>query len=242
MEFSLNVVGPDFEKADLVGFDFADASVALRLPEHWGRYPPTLAGSDLTALDAFSGKVDKHPFGYLYRMLVKQCWFYSDKASENHVMLCDFFIEHMQLTDREVECRTHLNQNALNNWLMNYLRLIAVEGDETLLNTPAEAEALVAAEIPPSIDQFEFHDAQNIRWPIVTLGNGSGIPPEWRIYAPLNREAVLEIRCDIQVFSSDHDSITIPRDQIDQLRRDIRDEILSHIHITYSPELLAELG
>lgn len=241
MKFSHDVIGPDFDEADLVVFEFADAEVSFRLPEHWGKHSPTLAEQDLRDLSNFSGRSRIHPLGYGIKILLKQTWFYNDQASENHVALCNFSIQHITLLPEQIEQRIHLSEPSLSQWLMRFLRLNAVKGKEADLGTEIEAEAMRAQRKPLSIDEFEYVERKPISWPIVTVGGVGLDVPEWRAYAPLSKDSLLEITCDIGIYSSDHESISIPIAELDQLRKDMRDEILSYIRIEYSPALCDEI-
>lgn len=236
MKFSLGVIGPDFDEADIVVFDFLDSEVSFSLPKHRGRYDAVLAPQNLTDINDFSGRSRKHPFGYIFRTLVRQSWLYDDEKSENEVVLCDFTVQHVELLPDQIEASQHLSESDLSNWLMMFLRLSAVKGRVDDLGTEVEESAMREQRKPLSIDEFEYVERNPINWPIVTVGTSSADVPEWRVYIPVNSSSLLEVSCDIGVVSSDHDSITIPKPELDQLRKDIRDEILGNISVTYSPE------
>ena len=243
MKFSLNVAGPDFDDAAIVNFEFAQAALTFRLPKHQSNYGlPILAKPDLQDISSFEGELREHPFGYLYRKIVQQSWYYFDENTQNKVVKFRLDVEHMNLLPEQVESNMALRPEKLNQWLFDFLRVMSVDGDESLLGTPAERENMIADEMPLSIDEFEYAKGGLLPWPMVTFGNRSGEEPEWQIYIPLDRSSLLELRLDVGVFHYHDQGISIPQEQQDQLRRDIRDEFLSHIHINYSPELLAELG
>ena len=122
---------------------------------------------------------------------------------------------------------------------MDQLKLIAVEGDASLLGTEAEKEGLHDWMAPQSIEEFEFVRGGELDWPIITIGDiHSSAAPIWRVHIPINQKYILQLELPIKIHSKNHFPSGITKPELDQLRKDIRDEILSHINVTYSPELL----
>ncbi len=236
MRFSLDVIGPDFDNSDLIVFQFSGADLSFRLPDHHGSYNCFLAAQDMTDMSKVSSDAwSQHPLGQKDLRLVKQSWFYDDIESQNHVVLCDFKIELVELAPAEQAQAVHLKPADFEKWLYHHYRLIAVEGVESHLGTEIEALARKEHMMPADMSAIEKLDKDGLVWLTATLGHVSiRDRPDWRTYIPLNESSILTVTCSITIFSSDHDSITIPMPELDQLRKDIRDEILDNISVTYS--------
>lgn len=240
MKFTHNVTGPNFEESTLVFIQLNNVELSFRLPDHWGTYDSFLFGQDLTDIEMVpSSDWRVHPLGQKFLRLVKQSWFYDDIESLNHVVLTNFEIELMVLTPEEQEKQVHLSKKEFDKWLFHLYRLNAVEGVESDLGTEVEIRNTEEWQAPKQISDIDRLDKGAVEWLTMTLGNKSVHEcPDWMTYIPLNKESLLVVNCDIKIFSSDHESINIPEVELDQLRKDIRDEILSHISINYTPAIL----
>ncbi len=244
MEFSHNVVGPDFEQSALVSFEFNDVDVSLRLPEHRGDYPSFVHLQNIRNLENISEKSwREHPFGQRYLILINQTWYYSDRETENYAVITNFDVELMVLTQDEQARQDHLKKTTFDQWLFAMNRLIAVEGIDENLGTEIETRNTEIWQQPKQISDIEKMEKGPVEWLTSTLGHiESNRTPKWFTYIPLNKEFLLVVNCDIKILYYEHQTITIPEHELDQLRKDIRTEILDHIAVTYSPELLQHIN
>lgn len=240
MEFSHDVVGPDFDQADLVSFDFGNVEVSFRLPEHRARYQPFLAPQDLSrVLETPKEEWYIDLSGAWDRPLFDQSWDYIDGPSENLVAVINVEVRLVKLPLDAQQQKVPLSRKPLADWVLARYKAMAIGGTDAVPGTESELHQLRHWQMPTSLDEIERYAEGGLDWLITTIGSVSMGDPNRVIYIPLNEQLMLMFDSSISIISTDHASITIPKKEIDQLKRDILMEVLSHIRVNYSPEVQA---
>lgn len=126
MEFIHNVVGPDFDQADLVTFDFSNVDVILPLPEHWGgEGQQFLAPTDLTHIAAEQWFADGAGNNAL--RLVEHRWAYKNKRNGLEDFLTDLDVLVYELPAEKQSQSVSLNKPAFCNWILESMHKWAVQ-------------------------------------------------------------------------------------------------------------------
>ncbi|HTF84002.1 MAG TPA: hypothetical protein VL987_05415 [Cellvibrio sp.] len=249
MKFQHNVVGPDFSKADIVNFFFSEAEVSLVIPQD----PDStglgyLASQDQTVLpDEPDNHWVTHPFGFRIFDLVSKSWSYIDQDIEDDVAITHFQLNLIEVPETMREEINPLSKRGFVEWLFKFFRMIAVEGDTSLLGTDVELENMKANMMPLSMEEIELHPAGILNWPMLTIKSpyddddeaNAARDPGYFIYIPLTESLFLYIDHSVSILSSESSPITLPKSEILKLKRDILMEILANIRVTYSPKILA---
>lgn len=240
MEFSHDVIGPDFDQADLVSFDFGNVEVSFRLPEHRARYQPFLAPQDLSrVLETPEEEWYLDMSGAWDRRLVKHSWDYIDGPSENLVAVINLEVRLVKLPRDAQQQGVPLSKKLLADWILAYYKAMAIGGTDAVAGTESELRELRQWQMPASLEEIERYAKGALDWLMITKGSVSMGDPRRLIYIPLNEQLMLMFDSSISIISTDHASITISKKEIDQLKRDILMEVLSHIRVNYSPEVQA---
>lgn len=248
MKFKHGVLGPDFDKADIITFDFGDAEISLVIPEDLSEPGGYIASSDQRVLPVEPNhRWTTHPFGLRIFDLVRKIWLYRDEVSENTVASESFRLYLVEVPETMQEEINVLNKPKFADWLFTFFRRIAVGGDDLLLGTDVEQTNMKDWMMPLSLDEIERYDAGLLDWPILTIKPpyddddeaNAARDPDYFIYIPLSERLFLYIDHSISMISSASTPITLPKTEILELKRAILMEILSHIKVTYSPEVLA---
>lgn len=243
MKFSNNIIGPEFDRADIVCFDFGKTEISLRLPPQPGSAPSYIASSDQTNIHDNSGRGwDPHPLGFRTKELIFHSWDYWHQPSENTVAKENFILYLVDIPENLQEKISPLHQKTFSEWIFYFVRFIAVDGDTSLFDTEAELCGMKAAKLPCSLQEIEKYSADIMEWPIITLGDShedyADIEPNHLIYIPLTQNSFLYIDHTLSVVCGEDSPLSPPKKDIMPLKREILKEILDHIRISYSPEVL----
>lgn len=248
MKFSHKVVGPDFDKADIVSFNFGDAEVSLIVPSD----PDAdltlgfIAHHDQTVLPDEPGiHWYHHPFGFRVFDLVRKGWSYYDEDTALCVAASNFVLNLIEVSDAKRALMNPLRKHDIAVWLNTLFGMIAVDGEEDLQGTESESCARELFCMPRSEEDFEWFNSEVMDWPMLTIRIPQGdndedrYGPDYFIYIPLNDRLILHIDSSISIISREGSKIALSKAEIIQLKRDILMEILSCIRVTYSPEILS---
>ena len=247
MKFNNNVIGPDFDKADIVSFDFGVAEVSLVLPKDpdsdLGYLAPQNQQQLPTAPDLHWRT---HPFGFRIIDLVKKSWSYCDETSGRQVVRENFDLNLIDVPEAMQKETSILSKQKFIDWLFTFFKRIAVRGDSSLLGSDIEVVKMKAYKMPLSKDEIELYPAGRLNWPMLTIDPpyddsdeaNADRDPDYFIYIPLSESLFLYIDHSISIFSSDTNPDALPSLEISQLKRDILMETLAHIKVTYSPDIL----
>ncbi|HSC67239.1 MAG TPA: hypothetical protein VLC79_06095 [Cellvibrio sp.] len=247
MKFKHDVIGPDFDNADIINFEFDGADLSLRLPKDPDSSPGYVAKQNQKILPTEpNNRWVTHPLGFRIFDMVRQSWSYRDEQSYVRVASEHFDLYLIELPDEIYPELNPLNKQQFLEWLFRFFRLISVRGDESLLNSEVELENMKAHMMPLSIEQIEIHPAGILDWSMLTISMpyedddeaNANRDPDYFIYIPLNERLFLYIDHSLGILSSESTPITLPKTEILALKREILNEILAHIKVTYSPEVL----
>lgn len=250
MRFNHNVLGPDFNKADIVNFEFGSVDVSLRLPKDPDSEGGYVAKQDQKILPAVPNhRWVTHPFGFRIFDLIKQSWSYCDEHSYIHIAIENFHLNLIELPDEICAEVNPLNKQEFIEWLFMFFRLIAIRGDKSLLNSDVELANMKANMMPLSVEQIEIHQADILPWPMLTIcapyeddeEANAARDPDYFIYIPLSERLFLYIDHSVSIMSSEGAPVTLPKAEILELKSQILNEILTHIKVTYSPEILQRI-
>ncbi|MDH5653718.1 MAG: hypothetical protein OEZ39_17790 [Gammaproteobacteria bacterium] len=116
-----NVIGPDFDEADLVSFDFGDVDFIMRLPEHSERDGRKfLAPTNLAQISDENWDFIAED-GSKIKNLTTHCWLYKDKSNDDDVFLTHLDIILKELPHTAQQQFAPLNKQALCKWIVNAL-------------------------------------------------------------------------------------------------------------------------
>jgi hypothetical protein len=248
VKFKHEVLGPDFKKADIVTFDFGDAEISLVIPEDLSEPGGYIAPPDQKVLPVEpTHRWTTHPFGFRIIDLLKKSWLYRDEISENTVAKENIDLFLVEVTEDMRKEMDPLAKTEFVEWLFWFFRRISVRGEDSLLGTDVELSNMKDWMMPLSLDEIERYDAGLLDWPMLTIKPpyedddeaNAARDPDYFIYIPLSERLFLYVDHSISMISSAGNPITLPKTEILELKRDILMEILSHIKVTYSPEILA---
>jgi hypothetical protein len=247
MKFNNNVIGPDFDKADIVSFDFGEAEVSLVLPKDPDSDLGYIAPQNQQQLStAPNFHCRTHPFGFRIIDLVKKSWNYCDEYSEIPLAFENFNLNLIEITDEIRAEMSPLNKQEFIDWLFAFFKRIAVRGDSSLLGSDYELVRMKAYKMPLSKAEIELYPAGRLNWPMLTIDPpdddadeaNTYRDPDYFIYIPLSEKLFLYIDNSVSISSRATDSGAFSTPDILQLKRDILMEILAHIKVTYSPDIL----
>jgi hypothetical protein len=249
MKFKKNVIGPDFNEADIISFNFGDAEITFALPKDPDRGPGYLAPYDQTQLATASDLHSiVHPLGFRIFNLSENTWCYHDEISERNVVRENCNIKLIEVPEGRQSELNVLSKKALLEWLFTFFRLIAVRGDESLLGSEIEQKNMTDLMMPLSLGSIERYGAGLLSWPMMTISspyednpqaNAARIP-DYNVYIPLSERWVLYVEHSLYIYYNDHWP-DLSRQELIELQRDILLEILSHIKITYSADVLKRI-
>lgn len=242
MKFSNNIVGPEFNRADLVCFDFGNAEISLRLPPQPGSAPSYIAKSDQTDFNDKSGRPwATHPLGFRIKQLIFHSWDYCDETSENTVAKENLMLYLVDIPEDIKPEISPLCKQKFNEWLFYFVRFIAVNGETSLLGSEEEQRGIKAAKLPRSREEIQQYSAGTMEWPIITLGDSdesyADLEPDHFIYIPISSSSFLYIDHTLSIMCSEDSPLRPPKRDIMPLKREILKEILDHIRVTYSSEI-----
>ena len=247
MKFNNNVIGPDFDKADIVSFDFGVAEVSVVLPKDPDSDLGYIAPQDQRQLPTEPGIYwETHPFGFRVFDLVQKSWNYCDKDSEIPLAFENFNLSLIEVTDEMRAEMNPINKQEFIDWVFTFFRRIAVRGDSSLLGSDYELVRMKAYQMPLSKNEIELYPAGRVSWPMLTIDSpyddgdepNTDRDPDYFIYIPLSENLFLYLDNSISISSRATDSGAFSRSEISQLKRDILMETLAHIKVTYSPDIL----
>ena len=250
MKFKHDVIGPDFDSADIINFEFDGVEVSLRLPKNPDSSSGYVAKQDQKILPREPNKRwVTHPLGFRIFDLVRQSWSYRDEQSYVRVASEHFHLNLIELPDEICAKVNPLNKQQFLEWLFRFFRLISVRGDESLLGSEVELENMKAHLMPLSIEQIEIHRAGTLDWPMLTISMpyedddeaNAKRDPGYYIYIPLTERLFLYIDQSISILSSEGNPVTLPKADILELKSEILSEILSYIKVTYSSDVLQRI-
>lgn len=249
MRFKHGVIGPDFNKADIVAFDFGEAEISLVLPKKPDSNLGFIAQQDQKVLsDEPSDNWMMHPFGFRIFDLVRTSWSYIDEASENTLAIENFYLNLIEVPEAMRDEINPLSKTGFLDWVFDFFKRISVRGDASLFGTEAQLKEMKAHRMPLSLQDIELYSAGTLDWPMMTIlmpdcdddeDTEDVEGPGYFIYIPLSERFFLYIDHSISMISSASTPITLPKADILELKRAILMEILAHIKVTYSPEILA---
>lgn len=246
MKFKHNVVGPDFGHADIVSFDFGRAEISLVIPQEPDSQLGFIASQNQTVLpDEPNNHWSTHPLGFRVFDLVSKSWSYVDERTELRVAINNFYLNLIELPEDMQEAVNSLSNQGFTEWLFQFFRTMAVDGDMSLLGTDRETQEMKRHSMPMSIEEIESYDNGVLSWPMLTIRIPQGeddedkYGPDYFIYIPLTERLFLYIDNSISMTSRNDSPISLSRSEIIQLKRDILMEVLANIRVTYTPEVLA---
>ncbi|MDH5179191.1 MAG: hypothetical protein OEZ39_17785 [Gammaproteobacteria bacterium] len=239
MRFLHNVIGPDFDKADLVSFDFGDVDFIMRLPENSDRDGEKfLAPSDLTCITDDQWDITGDSIKTL--TLAKHRWVYKydDPVNEIDSFLTDIYLVVKEIPAEKQTQPVPLNINTFSGWILEMMHhWIHLTVRDMPTGEPFEV-VMKNWQAPATVADMEIIKRDNLDWVVAPYGPIDNGPPVQHICIPLNRKYFMMLMVETsKMYYADLADPFLDK-EIELVEAQICDEFLSYINIVYSPEIL----
>lgn len=244
MEFMHGVYGPDFDKADLVSFDFRDVNVLFRLPEHdekeCSRF---LAASDCKHIA--SDKWETDGAGIQTYTIVENSWLYKYFHKQLNVER-DIFLVHLAMVlvaipPSEQDVELSLGNASFAKMVLDAMHKTVMDISRQFSSDMSLEENIKAWQAPATVDDLGVITRDPLNWLVTTFGDiGSGTPDTYT-FIPLNaRYFLLIIFKSSKLQYSGITDVFTDKD-IEHVEGQIIREFLDHVRIEYAPEILQKI-
>ncbi|MDH5179189.1 MAG: hypothetical protein OEY07_05945 [Gammaproteobacteria bacterium] len=102
-------------------------------------------------------------------------------------------------------------------------------------------QAIVDWQVPAQVSDLEIIKRDQADWITASFGHESVGNPEQHIFIPLNRQYVIVVTINSSKLTYSHTPDTYPKQAIEPVKEQIRQEFLSYINVVYSPGILDEI-
>jgi len=239
MNFANNIVGPDFELADLILFDFGDVELTLRLPEHRSNTEKHLATQNLCNIEEDKWVADYA--GNKTYLLVNQTWLYENATTLDDVFSTNLIMVLMQIPPQVRKKSIPLNKSAFASWIIDLLKGCVFDMESITPDDELAAESIKEWQVPEQVSDMQQIQRGNVDWFVASLGHTSIGLPDPMIFVPINNQYALTITISSAKLSYSDREDTFPKEDIEPVKRQIMTELLNHLQITYSPEVLQQI-
>ncbi|MFT5082680.1 MAG: hypothetical protein ACI9Y1_000707 [Lentisphaeria bacterium] len=239
MQFSHNVFGPDFSKAALVTFDFGNVEVTLRMPEQREGLSSFLENTNLEKIhDDVSNAWITHPLGHRYRELASQSWKYQDEITENYVAILNLEIEIQEILELDKKNNVPFSRQGFPAYLLSLYRSMCIGGTSITPDSEDATHEYENMQLPESVTDIVVVNKNILDWVVISFGEIFQGPPDQHVHIPLKDNAILIIKYKVGFLVRYGEEISLPESELEKLRKEIAQELLDNITVTYSPELL----
>jgi hypothetical protein len=226
MIFPKNIIGPQFDKGDIVTFVFSGAELNLRLPiiplnKH--NEDSVCPIKDFRNLDTSRWSEDDQ--GNHCEQLVSQSWSFEDARSHDNIALAKLSISLIQVDPHKLKDSSLLNFCTFERLVMNGLAY-SFPADESTEQSKSRFFA-------------EQKDRKNINWLRIMIHFDLEKTPIPTMFIPLTQSFFIMISLEIESLHYADRTNPYSDELLKQFECDLFDDFLSHIKIEYSPETIA---
>jgi len=231
MIFPEGIRGPVISEGDLVSFKFPDSTLTMRLPKIPYNHDTTDRVSETTDWTAEdTNRWDDHPNGK-QKELIYQTWKYEDEETHDDIAFCILHIHVQKLRgiDRDLPCT--LNIAAFRERVLSDLADDEQEfGTETREGWPTFANEFFLESLQrPALD--------GLKCLLDLEGKRAAHPMPYALFV-LGEKLCLSIAFTLRSLHYSDRKNPFSDDLLHQFKMDLFDELISHIHIEYSPEVI----
>jgi len=239
MNFANKIVGPDFERADLVLFGLGNVELTFPLPEHRSESKNYLASQNLNDIPEDKWEVDSA--GIKTCVLVDQTWLYENAATLDDAFSTNLTLVLMQIPEEAQKKSIPLNKSAFAYWIIDLLKGSVFNIEDITPKDDLVAQYLKDWQVPEHVSDMGLIEKGKVDWFIAAMGHTSMGLPEPMIFVPINNQYVLTININSAKLSYSDREDTFPEEDIEPVKKQIMMEFLDHLQITYSPEVLQQI-
>jgi len=239
MDVAKDLVGPDFEKADLVLFESGNVELTFPLPEHRSESKNYLAGQNLGIIPDDKWEVDSA--GNQTYVLVKQTWSYDQAVTLDSVFSTDLVMVLMQVPEATQKKSIPLNKIAFTHWIIDLLKNSVFDMEDITPDDDLATQYLKNWQVPEQASDMDIIKKGNLDWIIASMGHTSMGLPEPMIFIPIDNQLLLMIHINSTKLSYSDREDTFQNEDIESVTKQIMMEFLEHIQITYSTEVLKQI-
>lgn len=243
MEYKYNIIGPDFDTADLITFHLDDVDIILPLPEHCSEYGERyIAPREIASIPSESWEKDDDES--IATLLVNSNWLYLNELDNKHA-----FTAHFKLVVRRLATDLHsqsipLNRDTFSNWALKLIHLWVEEQERHYPTSESFEQALKDWQVQETVDNFSVIERDGVQWLLATMEHvRMETMPQPFAFVPLNRTHSLQIYIELDKMSYSYGGggSEIPRLEADAMILQFIYDYYKYIRIEYSDELRAEI-
>lgn len=243
MEYKHNVVGPDFDKADLVTFHLDDVDIIMPVPE-----PPSEFGYREIAPNNVSqiadSKWNKDESGTYVTTLAYSNWESLNKLDGLMAFETRFEVLLRRLSPEQQAKSIPLNRLAFAHWALEFMHDWVRLNESEVPNSATFEDALMAWQVQQTVEDFEVIERDGVQWLLATIEHvAMGLLAQPFAFVPLNREYLLQIFVESErmSYTSGGGGSKIPREDADAMMIQFIHDYFKLVRIEYSDELRAEI-
>jgi hypothetical protein len=236
MIYPKGIVGPDFDKGDIVQFEFDGSTLELRLPKlpvNHGTTDEVCSIRDFNGVDAsnWSRTVTDHAC----LQLVSQKWIFEDHNSLDDVASCDVSLNLLELSEGQALSDGVLtNQNVFEAWFLSTLKDDFESDKYKCLDDP---------EWPTPENNFHLKriPRPTINWLQSQISTHECMRPSPYVCIPINSRFLLNVSFELSSLHYPDRKNPYSDELLRKMEFDLFDDFLNYIHVHYAPEAIAKI-
>lgn len=231
MIFPKNIIGPQFEKGDLVSFHFNGAELTFRapiIPKNDQNIDEISPLKDLRNINTEDWS--RNDQGRPCIQLAQQMWAFEDAHTLDDIAQCSLYVSLIEITQQHTDQNILLTQKNFDELMlswMDYSFAAHEEFDES--NQSLRPYKITSVE------------KQYLNWLKAQVRFTPETSPSPICVMTINHRFVVMVSLEIESLHYASRSNPYSEETLKQFERDLFDDFLSHIKIEYSPELIEKI-
>lgn len=224
-----NIIGPQFDKGDIVTFVFDGAELMLRLPI----IPINKHNEDVVSpikdfRNIDTGVWSEDDQGNRCEQLVSQCWSFEDGISLDNVALSRLAISLVDINQKKAQVTSLLNFSYFEKVVLDGLAYSFDDGQGELHSSSTENRFFA-----------EQYERNNVNWLRVKISYDQERLPSPVVFIPLTSSFFVMVSLELQSLHYAGRSNPYSDELLKQFESDLFEDFISHIDLRYTPETIA---
>ncbi len=214
-----DLVGPQFDQGDLVGFSVKQAEISFRLPaEHLKRREYNFVAT-AGHFDSLEPKWETDDMGGQSLLLADQAWIVEDQRTTHDVARYDIRVALVRLTKEHQMKGALANPEVLEAWSRVLLLALGEDGKEV------------------SALGFSRMERNGVYWSRFEWSLIDGDAPSPFVVVPINSESIMTLSINMTSFYYEGWTNRYSKEQLKELESTLFNAFLDNLHVEYAPEL-----
>ena len=236
MIFPQNIIGPKFGDGDLANFILDESELTLRLPvipNNSQNFDSVTQIKNLCDVDTRNW--DQNDHGLQCSQLAHQIWCYEHATSLDDIAQCSLYVSLVEATKLDRNRNALLSHKKFKHLMLEWIDYSFATNEKPALGYPDK-------HLPENRYNHKTIAKEHLSWIRALVRYAPDATPSPIVIIPVNNQFVLFASIQIESLHYAGRINPFSNELLKQFELDLFDDFLSHINITYSPDMIKKIN